>query len=228
MERIILILTLSFVFISCKPIPERINEKKTISATVDSSRIIKDDFDDIIKYSFYNEDMSRIDSVKYYYSDLNKLKSVDYYVKIKKEKTNYYIQSIGYYETGEVEYIRYDAENQIKQDTLYIRYYKNGYPEIINIIESDSLMYPQSQFSYFENGMIREKGLIDIYNTEAMPIGQWEKYDSLGSLIETTYYHPDKEGRDYIIIKSYSEGKLVSEKKFNNYVQYESDPIEKE
>jgi hypothetical protein len=95
-------------------------------------------------------------------------------------------------------------------------------------LEDNFYPYPQLSASFFENGMIHQKGIIDMYNgLAAMPVSLWEEYDSLGILIETIYYLPDENGKDFILIEKYADGKLISSKKYNNYVQYESEPIEK-
>lgn len=81
--------------------------------------------------------------------------------------------------------------------------------------------------SYYKNGRIKEKGYQGYYEdpniSTGMPVGSWSKYDINGKLTESTYYHNDVPSRAYIQkTKYYSNGKISSVERFNNYKLYES------
>lgn len=198
--------------------------------TIDSTLIKKNEYGDYIKYTFYGEDGKTVDSIRTYYKTSNALESISFYGK-KDPETGYqiYPDNIGdifYFEDGTVKAIQFIKEYFQKGDTSYISYYPGGQTEMLSTIEQDSAYYPLRITFFHPNGQKREEGLNDEYQVWGMPVGTWHTYDSEGSLIETTFYHPDESGKDYMIVKEYDKGKLISTKIYNNYVQYESDPVE--
>jgi antitoxin component YwqK of YwqJK toxin-antitoxin module len=171
----------------------------------------------LTKYLYYNNDDSIPDSTKLVYYDIN-MYTIEY------NKRPRRFSSKTFYSNGKLSYIMFACDNPQNGDTAYTQYYENGKQQMIHTFADDRGNH-LLEIWFYENGEMK-KGLIGEYGVQLMPVGLWEKYDSLGVLVETTFYHPDKPGKDYIMIKKYSDGKCISVKKYNNYVQNESDPIE--
>ena len=122
-----------------------------------------------------------------------------------------------------------NIDEAIRGDTIEISFFESGKPSGVVTLERDSMLpYPQLRTYFFENGQIEMQGVVDSYSVWAMPVGLWKIFDISGALIETFFSHPDEEGKDYIIVEEFSEGTLISRKKYNNYIQRESDPVLKE
>ena len=179
--------------------------------------------ENIEKDIFVQTDM--VEYVAYY--DGGEISSIQYSIDYNDKSNRRFINSIHFFETGEISSINYFRCIPIENDTIYIQFYKSGKQQLIHTVVKDSFQYPQLSTWFFENGQIQSQGVNDAYKVWIVPFGLWKEYDSLGNLIKTTYYHPDEPEKDYIIMREYSNNKLISEKKYNNFVQYESDPIEK-
>jgi hypothetical protein len=91
---------------------------------------------------------------------------------------------------------------------------------IIN--DKDSFDCLKLYISYYPNKKVKEKGCQGMYHGMGTPVGTWFKYDSVGNLKQTIYYHPDEFGKDYKIVYKYKKGKQISKTIFNNDEQYET------
>jgi antitoxin component YwqK of YwqJK toxin-antitoxin module len=82
--------------------------------------------------------------------------------------------------------------------------------------------------SYHTNGKVKEKGYQGYYSNRVIStgtyIGTWNTYDENGHLIQSVYYYNDIPSKAFIEKKKYyTNGKLESIEKFNNYELYESE-----
>ncbi|MCX8533194.1 hypothetical protein [Chryseobacterium luquanense] len=152
---------------------------------------------------------------------------------IVQEKYDDSIISKKYHKNGKVESILYD-KNKKKGELVFISYSPEGYiiekqlrKDSLIVTKKDTCLCIFLSIKYFSNGKIKETGCQGEYNSMGVPVGTWKVFDSLGKVEESIYYHPDKFGNDYKIIKKYNQkGKLISEKTYNNDIQYENELIE--
>ena len=127
-----------------------------------------------------------------------------------------------------IEFYR-SEDNARRGDTISISYFESGKPEVVVTLVNDWFPFPQLQTFFFECGQIRMQGVHDSFNVTSLPVGLWKTFDSSGALIRTDYFHPSmEEGEDFIIVEEFSDGKLISRRKYNNHVQNESDPTLRE
>lgn len=182
--------------------------------------------DELIQYKYYSDTtMKSLDSIKIFYRNNRQLESIFYM-----GNSERYI-SKGYFNNGNAAYVRFSYSDRDiqKNDTLFVTYHVNGTVKSLEICKQDSFVYPTSFTSYYMDGNLKEKGEYNTYNIFTVPSGVWLTYDSLDNnrVIEKIHFHPDEQGKDYIIETSYNKnGKIKSQKIFNNYVLYETDPIE--
>lgn len=119
------------------------------------------------------------------------------------------------------------AKENLKNDTILKQKYLNNKLEYV-ILAKDSLGSDELHITYYENGNVKEKGLIGIVsnkdvNTKAS-IQTWFYYDKLNNLDSTIYYNNDEFKKDFIEKKSYyKNGKLKTLEKYNNYILYENE-----
>lgn len=80
---------------------------------------------------------------------------------------------------------------------------------------------------YYPNGRIKEVGCQGYYDSQGTTLGTVYQYNETGKLERSIYYHPDKFGKDYKVVREYDqENKVISEKIYNNDVLYEVDEKE--
>ncbi|OCG26334.1 hypothetical protein A9G45_11020 [Gilliamella sp. HK2] len=79
---------------------------------------------------------------------------------------------------------------------------------------------------YYPNGQVKEKGCQGHYNGTGIGVANWYEYDFSGKLVRSTYYHPDEYGKDYKIVTTYKNGKVLTKKIFNYDDLYETEQEE--
>ncbi len=124
-------------------------------------------------------------------------------------------------------FVKNSSVEKSNNDTILKELYPNK--KIKNlIIYKDSLKSNELQISYYENGNLKEKGLIGIISNKDLntktSIETWFYYDSLKHLDSTIYYNNDEFKKDFIEKKRFfKNGKIKVIEKYNNYILYETD-----
>lgn len=126
-------------------------------------------------------------------------------VDIKKSKMTLFYENatmksdIVYIENEPLSWIDYYANGMIEFEEIYDKsfqyyerkatYYASGKPEnILELTDNKKLLY--NQISYFENGNIKEQGIVK-YNKSTFDyerIGEWKLYDEKGTAIKIQKY----------------------------------------
>lgn len=229
------VLSFMFFFISCKPINSNTEvidigedtlSRYIVYYTQDSVRVRKDELD--LNCFFYSKnDTNNIDSIWYFYRDTIAL---SYAIYNNSKPTDWDFNKLiggeGFFRDGNKQYIRYEYKYITAGDTASIYWHENG--NILSIafyMENDS-EYPVWYQYYNTEGIKDSEGQYVIYNAVSTPGGTWSYYDSLGMIYMTNYFHNDIFEKSYILEKLINNGKIVSEKIYQNYVLYESEEVE--
>ncbi len=158
---------------------------------------------------YFNEDRKWMDSIR----NLNKSK-VQFIDSYNNNKSKYSIFFNGLFENEYFYKVSYKNNNlielKIAKDSL-----------INNEIDSVSSVFLTKE--YFKNGQLKEIGTTTDYNNqfEGAPVGLHSKYDSLGNLKQTVFYHVNTIDKAYKIITEYNDGKITSKVKTRNDELYE-------
>jgi YD repeat-containing protein len=112
-----------------------------------------------------------------------------------------------------------------EEDTLSKTYYPGGSLASC-IIKKDSAGIKEYHVSFYENGIVKEKGHQGyVANKEVATntsVGVWYTYDSAGRLVSETIYNNDTFAKASIEVKKYhSNGTVSTIEKYNNYILYE-------
>lgn len=142
------------------------------------------------------------------------------------------------YKNGQLEYIEYNYLIN-KKSPLEEYYYSQGSVQS-RIFSKDTIIVTDQNpihcitlfVEYHLNGQIKESGCMGTFSGQNIPVGLWTIYDDQGKLISTKNYIYPPQKKDATtetvhtnIVESeyYDGGNLKSEKRYKNYVFYESD-----
>jgi YD repeat-containing protein len=114
-----------------------------------------------------------------------------------------------------------------EEDTLFKTYYPGGVLASC-IIKKDSGDIREYHISFYENGMVKEKGHQGyVANKDVATntsVGVWYAYDSTGRLVSETVYNNDIFAKASIEVRRYHVNGTVSAiEKYNNYILYETE-----
>lgn len=195
---------------------------------VDSSLIKVDERyrHNIVKHTYYNgKETARIDSIKLYYADTKTLESVEYRPALE-TRDNKWVSQIKYRKSGKKYSVLYEYDNPKKGDTIRITYYPTGIISAIETFATDpvkiltSTEYSTGYESFYENGVLKEKGAYDQINYQRdFQVGLWSYYDSTGILVKTENYIYPNVNQYYVTRKEYyNNGAPKSEKQYTDLI----------
>ncbi|ADV50355.1 hypothetical protein Celal_3081 [Cellulophaga algicola DSM 14237] len=188
---------------------------------IDDLILYKQEFDYVSSYSTFSfMDKQRIISSKSFFAIEGEYFS---------EKTeNYQISSEG-------KFIRYYGENgdykneleQAKSSTGHIFSNKDNIKEVSigkDSVIGNGIICSELHISFYENGLVKEKGCQGIYKGMGTSVGTWYKYNSSGVLVEKVYYHLGTMKDAYKeVVEYYLNGNKKSIERFTNDVLFEID-----